>query len=58
VLNCLPDLNNDGALDFFDISLFLNLFSSNDPIVDWNNDGQWDFFDISGFLTSFTAGCP
>lgn len=58
VLACQPDLNNDGALDFFDISAFLTAFSSSDPIADFNNDMSFDFFDISAFLTAFGAGCP
>ncbi len=56
--NCQADFTGDGALDFFDISAFLTLFSSNDPSADINQDGQWDFFDISSFLTLFSAGCP
>jgi len=55
---CRADLNNDGILDFFDISIFLILFSNSDPIADINQDGQWDFFDISDFLHLVSAGCP
>lgn len=58
VIGCQPDLNDDGALDFFDISAFLTAFSSMDPVADFNNDGSYDFFDISAFLTAFSAGCP
>ncbi|MGV6815161.1 MAG: M14 family zinc carboxypeptidase [Phycisphaerales bacterium] len=50
------DLNGDGTLDFFDISLFLSAFSTQAPIADFNNDGQWDFFDVSAFLTAFNNG--
>jgi len=55
---CLPDMNGDGALDFFDISAFLTAFSAGDPSADFTNDGAFDFFDISAFLTAFSAGCP
>ena len=55
---CPPDLNNDGALDFFDISAFLTAFTSMDPVADFTNDGTFDFFDISAFLNAFAAGCP
>lgn len=55
---CQADLNNDGVLDFFDISAFLSAFSTNNPIADLNNDSAFDFFDISAFLTAFSAGCP
>ncbi|MBO6514663.1 MAG: hypothetical protein JJ974_11925, partial [Phycisphaerales bacterium] len=54
---CPPDLNEDGALDFFDVSAFLTAFSSGDLIADWNDDGVLDFFDISAFLTLFSTGC-
>ncbi|MGJ8636684.1 MAG: hypothetical protein ACSHX5_07555 [Phycisphaerales bacterium] len=49
---CPADLNEDGALDFFDISAFLT------DMVDFNNDTVFDFFDISAFLTAYGAGCP
>ena len=49
---CIPDLNNDGKLDFFDISAFLN------TMPDMNGDGAFDFFDVSAFLNAFSAGCP
>lgn len=55
---CNADLNSDGMLDFFDVQMFLNLFSSQDPAADWNNDGLYDFFDAQGFLADFSAGCP
>ncbi|MBO6512371.1 MAG: VCBS repeat-containing protein [Phycisphaerales bacterium] len=49
---CVADINNDGMLDFFDLSQFLS------NMIDWNGDTVFDFFDISGFLQSFAAGCP
>ena len=51
-VQCPADLNGDGALDFFDISFFLN------DQTDFNNDGQFNFFDVSEFLAAFSAGCP
>lgn len=50
--SCPADLNDDGALDFFDISSFLT------DMVDFNSDTVFDFFDISAFLTAYGAGCP
>jgi len=50
------DLNGDGELDFFDVSLFLSALSNQDPIADFNNDGQWNFFDVSAFLDAFSNG--
>lgn len=55
---CAPDLNNDGILDFFDVQLFLNLFSSHSSAADWNNDGMFDFFDVQAFVSDFSSGCP
>lgn len=57
-ISCSADLNNDGALDFNDISLFLILFGTSDPVGDFNGDGDFDFFDVSAFLNNFAAGCP
>jgi uncharacterized membrane protein len=55
---CTADLNNDGALNFFDVSTFLGLFQSQDPSADYTGDGLFDFFDVSAFLSAFNAGCP
>jgi hypothetical protein len=54
---CAPDLNTDGALDFFDVQLFLQLFSNEDPAADFTGNGAFDFFDVQAFLQSFSAGC-
>lgn len=56
--SCPADFNNDGTLNFFDISAFLSAFNSADPAADFTNDGTLNFFDISAFLTAFSAGCP
>lgn len=56
--SCLPDLTNDGVLDFFDVAEFLGLFSAGDPLADFTNDGVFDFFDVAEFLDLFSAGCP
>ncbi len=55
---CPVDLNNDGVLNFFDVSAFLTAFSAQDIIADINGDGVHNFFDVSAFLTLFGAGCP
>jgi hypothetical protein len=47
-----------GALNFFDVSLFLSRFSSMDFSADLNNDGNLNFFDISEFLSIYSGGCP
>jgi hypothetical protein len=54
---CRPDLNLDGTIDFFDISVFLSAYMANDPIADFTDDGSFDFFDVSAFLAQFNTGC-
>jgi len=55
---CIADLNDDGELDFLDISEFLTAFAAQSPIADLNGDGEFDFLDISAFLKSYSSGCP
>ena len=55
---CPADLNGDGVLNFFDVSVFLNAYSNQNPIGDFNGDGQFNFFDISAYLSAYSAGCP
>jgi hypothetical protein len=55
---CLPDLNNDGTLDFFDVQIFLGLFAAQDSAADLNGDGVFDFFDVQEYLNLYAAGCP
>lgn len=50
------DLNGDGELNFFDVSLFLNAFNSGDLLADFNGDGILSFFDVSTFLGFFNQG--
>ncbi len=55
---CPADLNGDMALDFFDVSLFIQAFNGQAASADLNSDGNWDFFDVSLYIQSFNAGCP
>ena len=57
VPECPADMNGDGILNFFDVSIFLSAFSAQDPIADINGDGILNFFDVSEFLSAFSAGC-
>lgn len=50
--SCPADINGDGTLDFFDVSVLLQ------SKIDYNDDGGFDFFDLSAFLTDFAMGCP
>lgn len=51
------DLNGDGSLDFFDVSLFLKAFAQGDLIADLDHNGRIDFFDVSTLLAAFSRGC-
>ena len=55
---CTADFNNDGLVNFFDVSEFIAAFNSQDPAADINNDGLFNFFDVSEFIAEFNAGCP
>lgn len=55
--SCRPDINGDGQLNFFDISMFLSQFNVAET-CDYNGDGECNFFDISDFLADIAAGCP
>ena len=56
--NCPADMNNDGELDFFDVSDFLDAFGTMNPVADFDDNGAFDFFDVSAFLDAFSIGCP
>ncbi len=55
---CIADLNNDGELDFLDISIFIFGYTKDDPGADLTGDGEVDFLDVSLFINSYTTGCP
>jgi hypothetical protein len=55
---CAADLNGDGALNFFDVSVFLSAYNAMDLLADFNGDGMFNFFDVSAFLSAYNAGCP
>lgn len=54
---CPADLNGDGQLDFFDVSVLLDPAPGANTYLDYNLDGTTNFFDISAFLTDFQSGC-
>ncbi len=59
VAPCPADVNNDGVINFFDISAFLSAFANREARVDYNaNDGVFDFFDVTDFISYYNAGCP
>ncbi|MFG0246875.1 MAG: laminin B domain-containing protein [Phycisphaerales bacterium JB052] len=55
---CTADFNQDGVLDFFDVSAFIDAYTSDDPAADLAAPfGELNFFDISAFIAVFGAGC-
>jgi len=52
------DLDQNGYLDFFDVSAFLGAFTAHDQTADYTGDGAFDFFDVSTFLSMYNGGCP
>ncbi len=56
-VGCFADLQPNGAVDFFDIAEFLNLYNAMDPLADVNEDGLFNFFDIAVFIGLFNNGC-
>lgn len=56
---CTADFNNDGVLNFFDISAYLAAFNAQDPGADLAPPfGVLNFFDLAEYLNLFNAGCP
>lgn len=51
------DLDQNGRLNFFDVSLFLDAFLAQNPDADFTGDGGFSFFDVSVFLDALSMGC-
>jgi hypothetical protein len=49
---CSADLNDDGDLNFLDVSFFIN------EQIDYNEDMSFNFLDVSQFLADYATGCP
>jgi hypothetical protein len=47
----IGDLNGDGKVDIFDLSILLTRWGSNDTTADLNHNGTVDIFDLSILLT-------
>ncbi len=44
---CDPDLNNDGVVNFLDLSQFSGVFLTDDALADFDGDGTVNFVDLS-----------
>jgi len=51
------DLNEDGDLNFYDISKMINIFLAGDPRADINHDSVIDILDLFAFIDGFNAPC-
>lgn len=49
----IADMTLDGAVNFFDVSVFLGYVNEQNPLADLNADGSINFFDVSLFLQAF-----
>jgi hypothetical protein len=47
------DLNKDGTVNIFDLSILLSNWDSSDPTADLNNDGIVNIFDLSILLSNW-----
>jgi hypothetical protein len=58
--SCLADITEPfGQVDFFDLQLYLNLFSAMNPRADLRPPYEtFDFFDIQAYLNLYSEGCP
>jgi len=57
VLTCVSDLDGDFAVNYADISIFIQYMIARNPLADVNGDGAFNYFDISSYLTVFAQGC-
>ncbi|MEM9559037.1 MAG: S8 family serine peptidase [Planctomycetota bacterium] len=55
---CVADVDRSGALDIFDVILFIDLWSAGDPQADLDSDGAHTIFDVLALLAIFDEGCP
>jgi V8-like Glu-specific endopeptidase len=56
--DCAADFEEDGSLNFLDVSAFLAAYGIQDPSADLISDGNFNFLDVSEFLAQYAAGCP
>ncbi|MHA7814328.1 MAG: M14 family zinc carboxypeptidase [Phycisphaerales bacterium] len=49
------DINADGQLNIFDITLFIEFFNAQSVSADYNGDSEINFFDVAEYLRIFTG---
>jgi 5'-nucleotidase len=55
---CPADLDLGGAVNFFDIRTFIELFNAGSPAADLDRDGSLGFLDVSAYIAEFQDPCP
>jgi hypothetical protein len=55
--SCVVDMNRDHALNFLDLSAFLQAFQEGNLLADFAEDGNLNFLDVSLFISTFAKGC-
>lgn len=56
---CRADFDDNGLLNFFDISAFIAAYQASDAAADLAEpSGVFNFFDVSAYLALYNAGCP
>lgn len=59
IRTCPYDLNNDGILNYFDISAYSSLYAAQDPQADYAVPyGTFDSADLAYYLDLYNSGCP
>lgn len=54
----LSDVNGDGQVDIFDLTLVASRYASNDPTADLNGDGTVDIFDLTIIAGNYGQKLP
>ncbi len=56
-VQCTPDLDSSGDLNFLDVILFLSAFGDGSVFADLSCDAAHDFTDVLLYLQAFADGC-
>ena len=54
----LSDVNQDGQVDIFDLTIVAARFGQNDPVADLTGDGVVDIFDLTIIAANYGKKLP